>query len=166
MVDVLGDHVIAGRGDPAGLTDGRLHRVEFPLDRRFDIVGELDATGGEQLDAVVTVRVVRGRHHRPHRTGALGGEGNGRRGDDAEATHVDALRGEPGRERGLEHRRGDPRVATDHDGRGVAGRQHARRGTAEAECELGGQLAVGHTADTVGPELHGRTGIRGRISAW
>ena len=39
---------------------------------------------GEQLDAVVPIRVVRGRHHRAHRAAALRDEGDHRRRDDAE----------------------------------------------------------------------------------
>jgi hypothetical protein len=50
------------------LAAGRRRGVQQPVELGFelllDVVGQLQAAGGEQLDAVVRIRVVRRRHHR------------------------------------------------------------------------------------------------------
>ena len=157
------------RAIAAGLDRRAVQRVELaarsPLSTSS---GELRAAGGEQLDAVVAVRVVRGRHHRPH---APVRRARRRRPPASARRRGGARRRPPRRAR----RRTPPRASASTSRVSppittvgvVAGRQHPRRGTTEVEGERGGQLGVGDAADTVGPELHGRTGDPAvRISAW
>ena len=159
VIDVGRLERLVDRTDAARLAVGRLQRIEFTLDRRLDLVGQLRAAGREELDAVVVERVVRRRDHRPHRTELLGDEGDHRRRHHTEPDDVDAFSGEAGAERGVEHRCGDAGVATDHDGRrgpvvGPIDVQHPGRGAAQAECEFCGQFGVRDTTDAVGTELH------------
>ena len=66
--------------------------VRAPPRSALDGVGQLEAAGREELDAVVGERVVRGRDHR-RRAAALGREqGDAGRGQDAEVDDVGALR--------------------------------------------------------------------------
>ena len=146
---------------------GRRQGDDVGLDALLDVVGQLGAAAGEQLDAVVAVRVVRGRDHRPEAAAAGRLEGDDGRRHDAEAVDDDALAGQPGDERRLQHRRRDAGVAAD-DGLGAA--EDAGRGAAEVEGERRGQVGVGDAADAVGAELHARAGAeqpaRVALSAW
>ena len=111
------------------------------LDRRLDLVGELAAAGGEQLDAVVVEGVVRRRDDGAGDAGIGADPGDRRRRRDAEQEGVDALGRQPGDEGGLQHRPGTAGVAPDGERR--AGAEDPGRGAAEGEGELGGQLRVG-----------------------
>ena len=130
--------------------------VDLTLDARFDLVGQLDAAAGEQLDAVVAIGVMRGRDDRPDGVAAGGLERHGGCRHDTETVDDDPLRSHPGDERRLEHCRRHACVAADNgfDALVRSGRQYPRRGTAEVEGERGGQVDVGDAADTVRPEFH------------
>ena len=101
------------------------------LDRRFDRIGQLEPVRSEQLDAVVLVRVVRGRDHDaqigPQRAGQ---HGHGRGRQWPEQDHVQAHGDEPGGQRRFDHVAGQAGVLTDHHGMAVippaelAGRSH------------------------------------------
>ena len=110
-VDALGaaERILVGQRDLDVL-------VEQRLDARLDLVGQLVAVRSEQLDAVVVVRIVRGRDHdaeigaqrpRQHR--------HGRRRDRSEQEHIHAGRAEAGHQRVLEHVARQPRILADHD---------------------------------------------------
>ena len=150
-VDQLG-RVAAGRGQ----------RQHVGLDALLDVVAELPAAGGEQLDPVVPVGVVRCRDHPAEAVAAGGLEGHDRRRHDAEAVDDDALAGQAGDEGGLQHRRGEAGVAADD---GLRPAEHPRRGAAEVEGEGGGEVGVGDAADAVGPELHVSSARRAGLSA-
>ena len=152
-VDVVGDgehRADAGAG-------GRVRRPQLEhlghdgLDGRLDLVGELAPAGGEQLDAVVGERVVRGRDDRAGDAGVGRHPRHRRRGRHAEQEGLDTLGRQAGDEGGLQHRartggcRGPPR-------RCRGGAEDARRGPPEGEGELGGELGVGDPADAVGAE--------------
>ena len=67
----------------------------------------------------------------------------------AEVDDVGPLRGQAGREGGLQQRARAPGVAADDEGRRG---QHTGRGAPEGERQLGGQLLVRDPADAVGAE--------------
>ena len=69
--------------------------VEHALDARLDLVGQLVAVGAEQLDAVVVIRVVRGRDHDADIGAQRARQHGDRRGRDrAKQEHVHARRAE------------------------------------------------------------------------
>ena len=107
---------------------GRCHVLPHPLlDGRLDGVVELVPAAGQELDAVVGHRVVRGGQHDAEvGAEAVGEVGDARGRQHAEQQHVDPGRGQPGDDRGLEELPGDAGVATDHGQRPVARR--TRRG--------------------------------------
>ena len=142
------------------IADRRGQIADRPFDALLDLVGELRPAACEQLDPVVGVRVVRRRDHRPEGvpTGRL--VGDDRRRDHAEPVDDDSFAGQPGDERGLEHRRGHPGVAPDH---GFRTTQHPGRGPAQVEREGSGEVGVGDAANAVRAELH----VRARsVTAW
>ena len=113
---VLLDRGVVGR-DPADVaTGGPLPRLAHAaLDGDLDRVVELVPAAGQELDAVVGHRVVRGReHHAEVGAEALGHVGHAGRGQHAQQQHVDACGGEPGDDRRLEELPGDARVPTHH----------------------------------------------------
>ncbi len=165
--DDVGDvGLVVGGGvdDPAACTIGRdvAERGELGLDAAFDLVGQLHATAGEQLDSVVGPRVVRRRHDGTDRAATLRFERDlwGRR--DAEAHDVEPFEGEAVAQRPVEDVGGLAGVTADDDARDAIGAQHPSRGAAEPRGELGGQFGEGDTADAVGAELHRAD----PISAW
>ena len=135
--------------------------VQLGLERLLDLLGELAAPVGEQLHAVVLVRVVaRGDH----------GTGNAlarrrtrpRGGHDAEDGHLHALAREPSAQRRLEHRAGDARVAA-HDE--APPTEHPRRRAAEREHQLGREIGVRDPAHAVGPEPQHHANLTGPESS-
>ena len=137
----VGDIAVGAVGERRDAADvaagGALPLVAQPvLDAVLEVVGELVPAPGEELDAVVGHRVVRGREHGTEVGVLLAHEvGDGRRGQHAGVAHVDAGRGEAGHgRRGEELARG-PGVASD-DGNGsvaVEGAHLARTCAAATE---------------------------------
>ena len=129
-------------------------------DQVFDLVFggvvEFVAARAEDLDAVVRHRVVRRRDHDAE-VGVVGAGqiGHRRGGQHAHPQRVDALAGQAGDHRGLQHLAAGPRVPTDH-GDTLARFTHVgqppRRGGAQSQRQFGGQLPIGDSADTVGAE--------------
>jgi hypothetical protein len=157
---------------PGGVVDaarfaqtGRLHAshggIEPRLDLGLDRIGQLGAVGGEELDAVIVVRVVRRGNHDPRLQPQRAGEvSDGRRRHGAREHHVDTGGGEPGFEGGLQHVAGDSRVLADKNRRTLAGGQALARdqgdtrGVAQAHDKLGGNRGLPHpAADAVGAEV-------------
>src|SRR6266513_1920201 len=152
---------------PAGIVDaprasqaGGLVAAHWPLhlrfDRRLGAVGQLEAVAGEELDAVVGVRIVRraddyaGRE--PQRAREVGDPWRRQR---AAKQHIDSRGGEACLERGLDHVARDARVLADQHGRmRPLPRQHLARGIAEPQHEVGGHRALAHrAAHAVGAEI-------------
>ena len=124
----------------------------------LDGVVELEAAAGEELDAVVGHRVVRGADDDAE-VGAerLGQVGDPRGRQHPQAQHVDPGRREAGDDGVLEELPGDPGVPAHDRERPVALElaavgEHPGRGDRQVERELRGQLTVGQTADPVGAE--------------
>src|SRR6185437_8146592 len=86
------------------------------LDLAFDLVAELEAVGPKQLDAVIVVRIVRGRDHNAE-VGAHRARQHADRGrrDRTGEQHVHADGGEAGNQRGLDHVAGQAGVFTDQN---------------------------------------------------
>ena len=70
-------------------------RLQLGLDALLDVVGQLEPAEREQLDPIVVIRVVGGRHDRSERTQALRFERDHRSGSNPERHHLDALGTEP-----------------------------------------------------------------------
>ncbi len=106
--------VDAARPAELGRRPARERPLERGLDLLLDRVWKLPAVGGEELDAVIGVRIVRGADddprrepERPREVGDCGGRHRAAQHD------VHARRREPRLERGLEHVARDPRVLPD-----------------------------------------------------
>ena len=136
----------------------RLVGVQARLDLLLESVVELVPAAGEELDAVVGHRVVRGGDHHAQvgaqRVGQVRDPGGRQHADELD---VDTGGGQPGHDRGLEELPGDAGVAT-HDGPGpvaleLAGvAQHARRGNGKVQGQASGEDTVGPTPDPVRAE--------------
>jgi hypothetical protein len=99
----------------AGRPRGDVAAAQPRLDLLLPGVGELGALRGEDLDAVVLERVVRGREdHAPVGLETAGEIGDGRRGKHPDRVHVTPRRQRPRDERALEHGPREPGVAPDH----------------------------------------------------
>src|SRR3546814_381373 len=129
----------------------------FPYTTLFRSV-ELHATAGEELDAVVGHRVVRGAQHHAEVGVERGGqEGDTRRGHHTEEEYVDPCRGQSRHDGCLEELPGDPGVAPHHR-HGTVPReltpvgQDVRCSNGQVQSQLGGELTVGETTDSVGAE--------------
>ena len=126
--------------------------VQLGLQGLLDLVGELVATRGEELDAVVPEGVVGRRDHRAgHRPNGRGVR-HGRGGHHAHVVHDQALGHQAGGQVGFEAGAGDAGVPAD-DHRAVA--QDPGRGAPEGSDQFRGQF-VGVAPDTIGaePERH------------
>ena len=160
-LDVAPDRVVdalrladrVGRGArPVVAAADRLHA---PLDLGLDLVGQLEAVGGEDLDAVVLVRIVRRADHearvRAHRPGDERDPGRGQR---AHQQHVGAGGDDPRLQRALQHVAGQARVLADHDAsRALGAAEPLRHRLPEAQRHLRGhRVAVGDAADAVSSE--------------
>jgi hypothetical protein len=126
--------------------------LQPPLDLGLLVVRDLHALRAEELDAVVAIRVVRGRDDDRHVEPVPAHQhGCARCGQHAAEQRVPSAGGDAGRERGLEHLAGLARVADDQD-LGVLGRRRERGGAPEPEGEIRGQEIARDAADPVGPE--------------
>ena len=158
-------HVVgAGVGeisDPAHRgTDRPVPRLAEPrLDAVLEVVGQLVATTGEELDAVVGHGIVRGGEHHPDVGAVARGEPRHRRGrENTYPNHVDSGACEPRNDGGLEELAGRTGVTTD-DGEGTCPlaivsslSQDVSRSHRQVERELGGELTVGQAPHSVGAE--------------
>ena len=149
-------------GDRAAGLGGRAVLANVRLDLRFQLVGELEPPGAEQLDPVVLGRVVRRRDHDARRGPQLHREErNGGRGLHTHEQRVAAPRPNPVGQRLLQHRPGRPRVAPDQDaGPALAVSPECPRGRGAHPPGQGGvELVPGHAPDSIGAEelVHGAT---------
>ncbi|MCY1412218.1 hypothetical protein D9M71_276180 [compost metagenome] len=153
--------VAAGRVvDPRRLAqlrrlDHAHRRIEQLLDHQLDLVRQLGSLAGEELDAVVVVRIVRGTDDDP----GIGMEGAGqvghrRGGHRTEQHHVGARGNQSGLQGRLEHVAGDPRVLADqYLAVALATERHAG-GPAQPEHELGGDRKFADpSANAVGTKI-------------
>ncbi|CAM5290842.1 hypothetical protein SRIMM317S_00494 [Streptomyces rimosus subsp. rimosus] len=156
LVVVL-DPADTGAGRPVPRLAGAVRPVRT-LDAVLQLVGELVAAAGEELDAVVGHRVVAGgEHHAQVGAERPGQVRHGRGRQHAHPQHVHARAGQARHDRGLQELSRRPRIAPDHGHRPVplerAGfREHMRRRDRETERQLGRQIGVGDTAHTVRAE--------------
>ena len=125
------------------------------LDGVLEIVGELHTAAGEELDAVVRHRVVRGRQHDAEVGAVLVDEvGRGRGRDDAHAQDVDSCTCQTSAHCCLEELARGARV-TCHQRGGLAVpestslAQDVGSRNREVEGQFGGEVLVGHTAHSV-----------------
>ena len=148
VFDVAGLHVVDA---PGAAEVGRAgeHRGDFAvhqrLDPRLDFVRELIAVRPKELDAVVLVRVVRGRDHHAEIAAHRARQHRDRwRRHGAQQQHVDAHRSEAGDQRIFDHVAREPGVLADHHAMAVlaAVKDEARR-LADFQRHVGGDLAVG-----------------------
>ena len=138
------------------------------FDLQLDVVGQLVAVRAEQLDAVVVVRIVRGRdHHAEVGAHRAGQHGDRRRRHRAGQQHVHADRGEAGHHRVFDHVAGEAGVLADqHTVAMVAVAEHQAGGLAHLERKLRRDRGVGAATNAVGSEmLADHTPHRTRIDA-
>ncbi len=137
----------------------RRHRVQGPvhlgLDGLFQLVWQLAATAGEELDPVVVIGVVRGADHDPGRgTEGAGEIGDAGRGHGTEQRDVHAGSHQARFERGFEHVAGDPGVLADEHLAAPPLPQDPAGRPAELEYQFGVDLSFPHPApDTVGTKV-------------
>ena len=127
----------------------RAQLVERAVDAGLDVVGQLAPADGEELDAVVGERVVRGRDHRPGAPAVLSDVGDARRGHVAEQLDAHAFRRETGGERRFEHAARPARIASDHE---LGGAEHLGGGAPEGERVRRRQFGVRYTPHAVRAE--------------
>ena len=157
--DVAAGRVLDARGPAHLLGHGperrHLLREDEVLDVRLHLVGQLEAVGREDLDAVVLEGVVRGGDDHAG-VGAHGGgdEGDARGGQRPDQLDVDAHGADARGQRVLEHVAGQAGVLADDDGVAAhAVLDDEGDGPAELHGDLGGHgVDVGDAADTVGAE--------------
>jgi hypothetical protein len=160
--DVARLRILDALGAADLLRRGNAHQggiVQHRLDLQFLLVRQLEAVGPEDLDAIVGVRIMRGRDHdaevgphgaRQHR--------DRRRGHRAEQEHVHARREKAGGQRILDHVARKPRVLADHHAVTVAAapveiaRRHAD--LQHHVCRHG--AAVRRAAHAIGSEILAR----------
>ena len=160
-LDVAPDRVVdalrladrVGRGARAVVPAAdRLHAA---FDLGLDLVGQLVPVGGEDLDAIVLVGIVRRADHharvRAHRPGDEGDPGCRQR---SHQQHVGAGGHDPRLQRALQHVAGETRVLADHDAGGTPrAAELLRHRLPEAQRHLGGhRVAIGDAADAVSSE--------------
>ena len=89
---------------------------DFVLHGQFDRVGELESVAAEELDAVVSPRIVRGRDdHAGLKSMCPCQEGDGRSGDDARAFDAGSGLAQTGSECGGDPRAGLARIPAEDD---------------------------------------------------
>ena len=150
-----------GAAEPVAGQRAQVVVGDVRFDLRLFLVAELEAGGGEELDAVVGVRVVRGADDDAGGGGALAHQrGEPRRREHAGDLHPRAAAGEARHQAGLEHGPAEARVAADDEQRMRAALlgQHDRGGAADLHRELGSEQLAGDAADAVSAEVgaHGR----------
>ncbi len=147
-------------------------RVERGFDRALGGVVELLALGGEELDAVVVVRIVRGADHDAGVGAERTGQERDRRGRHRpEQLHIGPGGDQPGLQRRFEHVAGNARVLADHHRRPCsafgAGAEHAAQRIAQAHHEIGGNRALPDpAADAIGAEIFARAHGVGTRDSW
>ena len=157
------DVTAAGVVDPVGLADPVAGHMPLPelrikdvlFDLKFDVVRQLEAVGGENLDPVVAGRIVAGGDHDaaggPHRLGQVGDRRSRHRPD---RKHIHAHAGQPGGQRIFKHITGNARILAEHDPLAavVAARsEHQRGGLADQQRELrGNRINIRLAADAIG----------------
>ena len=138
--------------DPADHLGRGERLLELGLDFVLGVVVEFEAVGGEDLDAVVLIGIVRGGDDGGEVEAVAADEQRRGRGREHPAEQrVAACGGDAGRHRGLEHLPGLARVTDDQDlraGRGLVG----DRGTRQPQRELRGEELTRAATDTVGAE--------------
>jgi hypothetical protein len=119
------------------------------FDAALELVGQLEAIVGEELDAVVLVGIVARRDHHARIAAHVHGEkGHRRRRHRPDLDHVDAHRADPRCQGVLEHVAGEPGVLSDQDPvlSPAAAAKHVGHRLPEGEGHLGG-----HRMDVRGP---------------
>ncbi len=154
---VDGDPAHAGAGRPRPRLTGAVGAVGL-LDPVLQLVGELVAATGEELDAVVGHRVVAGGEHHAEVRAERAGQIRDRRGrKHAHPQHVHAGAGQTRDDRGLQELTGRAWIASDHRHRPVTFecarfREHMRRSDRQTERQLRRQIRIGDAAHTVRAE--------------
>jgi hypothetical protein len=157
------DVAVRGVHEPVHAADAGAGRalpglVEAPLDGVLDLVRQLVPAAREDLDAVVRHRVVRGGEHDAEvRARARHERGDAGRRQHAGVVDVHPGAGQAGDHGGGQELAGGARVAADHRPGPVALEraalpQDVSRGDGDSQRQLGRQVAVRETADTVGAE--------------
>ena len=157
IVDALGAAELGGGRERLG----EVVALHAPLDLQLDRVGELVAVRPEQLDAVVLVRIVRGRDHDPEIAAHHARQHRDRRRRQRpQQHHVHAHGQEAGGERGLQHVAGEPRVLADDDAMPVvaAPEMRPRRQRQRQRRRRRDRLAIGLASDSIRPEQLARHG--------
>ena len=154
---VVRDPADAGAGRPVPGLAGAVLLVDR-LDPVLELVVELVAAAGEELDAVVRHGVVAGGEHHAEVGAQRAGEIRHRRGGQhTDPQDVHARAREARHDGGLQELAGRARIAPDHGHRPVALEgarlgEHMRRRDRQAERQLGGQVRVGDAAHAVRAE--------------
>ncbi len=139
--------VAGGCGD--GVRQG-LRPLQVPLlDPSLDIVPELHAPGGEQLDAVVVKRVVGGRDHGRRHAAVSRHPGHGRCRQHPKVLDLDTGGGQTPGQSGGQGRARLPGVGTDDESRPA---QNLGRGQAERYGHRPGDFGFGSSPYPVGAE--------------
>ena len=140
------------------------------FDLVLGVVVQFVAAGSEDLDAVVGHRVVRRRDHHPEvgviRAGQVRHRGGGEHPD---PQRVDPLTGQSGDDGGLEHLAAGPWIAANHGdpaAQFARTRQAPRRRRTQRQRQLGGQLAIGDPANSVGAEKSTHADKPPTLMAW
>jgi len=157
--DVTGRAVHQGSDPPHVRSDGPVPGlIHLGLDRILEIVGQLVAATGEELQAVVRHRVVRRREHGTEICAAVGDEeGDGRSGKHSGIHDIDASRCQTRNGCGGKELTRRPRVPPHDSPRSVALdtadlAQHVGCGDGQVKGELGSQILVRQTANAIGAE--------------
>ena len=166
LPEVVLERAVEATNPPYALGRGR-RLVEPSLDLVLGVVVELEAVAGEQLDAVVFVRVVGCGDHRREVKAVPGEEqrrGRGRK--HAGQQRIAAARGHARGDRRLEHLARLARVANDQD-LGAVRRDPLHRRPRQLERELRAQKVTGAATDAIGTEeLSSHPGACRLLSAW
>ena len=136
--------------------------IQIAVNEGFDfvlgLVGELEAIGIEQLDAIILIGVVGGGNH----DAEIGAHGARQHGDGgcrhrAEQQHIHADRGEAGDKGRLDHVAGEARILADDDAVAMlAAAEDEAGGLTDAKREIGRDHLVGFAANAIGAEIFTR----------
>ncbi len=144
-IDDAAEPVVGGAVQLVGAHDQRGQLI-------LEGVIELESVAIEDLEPIVSGRVVRGRDHDAGGVATAGRDvREGRRGADAQHVHVRSGRGAAGHERGHEHVSGAPRVLAHQDAATRPG-QAEGDGTPQGVRQRRLQILVGDPADAIGAE--------------
>ena len=150
---------VAQRPDPADPLRRLDATVELRLDPVLIVIGKLESVGGEQLDAIVGIRVMRRGDDRCQcQPVPLEQQRRGGRRQHPRQQGVAAGCGDPGGHRGLEHLPGLAGVTDDQHlrvralGRGVLVGSEGHGGAGERQRQVRGQELPGTAADAIRAE--------------